>query len=194
MTAKKATKKDLAALLAEEAEAIDANRDAPITDATTVTRGHGRSKTLQIRLNPEEIEELERVAASRGLPTSTVAREAILRLIRPAAARSAAVRQLVDDFARYLESWEGSAANASREQLRNFNQRSQTLADDLEGFAQRVPAAKLTEPKAEIAARPGFVAHVRNVGDKPVFFIRVSPTDEGELRVEPADLISVEED
>jgi hypothetical protein len=30
-------------VLAEEAEAIDiaANRDAPITDATTVTRGHG---------------------------------------------------------------------------------------------------------------------------------------------------------
>jgi hypothetical protein len=65
--------------LAEEAETVEANPEAPMTDVTTVTRGHGRSRTLQIRLNPEELEELERVAASRGLPTSTVAREAILR-------------------------------------------------------------------------------------------------------------------
>lgn len=82
MTTKKETKKDLTALLAEEADAIDANRDAAIAEATSVSRGHGRSKTLQIRLNPEEFEELEREAAGRGLPTSTVAREAILRLIR----------------------------------------------------------------------------------------------------------------
>jgi uncharacterized protein YbaP (TraB family) len=110
MTTKRETMKDLTALLAEEADAIDANRDAAITDATTVSRGHRRSKTLQIRLNPEELEELERVAAGRGLPTSTVAREAILRLIRPAAARSAAARRLIEDFARYLDSFEGSAA------------------------------------------------------------------------------------
>lgn len=106
----KETKKDLTALLAEEADAIDANRDAAITEAATVSRGHGRSKTLQVRLNPEELEELERVAASRGLPTSTVAREAILRLIRPAATRSAAARRLIEDFARYLDSFEGGAA------------------------------------------------------------------------------------
>jgi hypothetical protein len=37
-------------------------------------------------------------------------RDAILRLIRPAAARSAAARRLVEDFARYLDSFEGSAA------------------------------------------------------------------------------------
>ena len=110
MTTQKETKKDLTALLAEEADAIDANRDAAITEATTVSRGHGRSKTLQIRLNPEELEELERVAAGRGLPTSTVAREAILRLIRPAAARSVAARRLIEDFVRYLDTFEGSAA------------------------------------------------------------------------------------
>jgi len=105
MTAKKSTKKDIAALLEEEAEVIDADRDAPITDATTVTRGHGRSKTLQIRLNPEELEELERVAASRGLPTSTVAREAILRLVRPAEARSADRRRIADQLVRYLDNF-----------------------------------------------------------------------------------------
>jgi hypothetical protein len=104
MTANKQPKKDLAALLAEEGEAAEANPDAPITEATTFTRGHGRSKTLQIRLNPEELEELERTAASRGLPTSTVAREAILRLIRPAELRSADGRRLVEGFARYVDS------------------------------------------------------------------------------------------
>jgi hypothetical protein len=111
---KAATKNDLATVLAEESEAIDADRDAPITEATTVTRGHGRSKTLQIRLNPEELEELEHVAASRGLPTSTVAREAIVHLIRPAAARSSAARRLVDDFARYLDTLERKTTNALR--------------------------------------------------------------------------------
>jgi hypothetical protein len=116
MTAKKAvTKKGLAKVLAEETEAIDANRDAPITDATTVTRGHGRSKTLQVRLNPDELDELERAAANRGLPTSTVAREAILHLIRPHAARSNAARRLVDDFARYLDTLERKATKTRRE-------------------------------------------------------------------------------
>jgi hypothetical protein len=104
MTAKKEPKKNLAALLEEEGAAAEASPDAPITSATTVTRGHGRSKTLQIRLNPEELEELERVAASRGLPTSTVAREAILRSIRPAQLRSADARRLLDAFARYVDS------------------------------------------------------------------------------------------
>lgn len=98
------TKKDIKALLNEEAEAIDADRDAPIKETTKVSRGHGRSKTLQIRLNPEELEELDRQAASRGLPTSTLAREAILQLIRPTEARSADVRRLAVDFARYVDS------------------------------------------------------------------------------------------
>lgn len=102
MTAKTDTPK-IAALQEEESEAIDANRDAPITDATAVTRGHGRSKTLQIRLNPEELEELERIAATRGLPTSTVAREAILRLVRPTEAQVAAREHLVDAITRYCD-------------------------------------------------------------------------------------------
>lgn len=122
MTAKKEPKKGIAALLEEEAEAIDADRDAPITDSTTVTRGHGRSKTLQIRLNPEELEELERVAATRGLPTSTVAREAVLRLIRPVEARAAAASRLVADFGHYLDTFEENSSNyrAIRERLRSF--------------------------------------------------------------------------
>jgi uncharacterized membrane protein (DUF4010 family) len=46
-----------------------------------VRRGERQSeltKTLQVLLSPDEHEELERLAVSRGLSTSTVAREAIL--------------------------------------------------------------------------------------------------------------------
>ncbi|MEZ0342995.1 hypothetical protein ACAG25_23805 [Mycobacterium sp. pV006] len=101
MTAKKPTK-SIASLLNEEAEAIDVDRDAPIANSK-VTRGNGRSKTLQIRLNPEELEDLERVAAGRGLPTSTLARDAILHVIRPGLARSQARQRLIDGFAEYLD-------------------------------------------------------------------------------------------
>jgi predicted transcriptional regulator len=94
--------KDIAALIAEETAAMESALDVPVPDSA-VTRGHGRSKTLQVRLNPEELEELERFAAARGLPTSTVAREAILRLINPEASRSAAASRVVDDFARYID-------------------------------------------------------------------------------------------
>lgn len=108
------TKKDIGALLNEEAEAIDADRDAPITEATKVTRGHGRSKTLQVRLNPDELEELDRQAANRGLPTSTLAREAILRLVRPAELHQATARQLLlDDFARYIDSLAATGPKAT---------------------------------------------------------------------------------
>lgn len=104
MATKEVRKGDLAALLKEEAEAVEANPDAPITQSTKVTRGNSRSKTLQIRLNPEELQELERLADSRDLPTSTVAREAILHLIRPDKYRSAVASRLVDEFTRYIDS------------------------------------------------------------------------------------------
>jgi uncharacterized protein YbaP (TraB family) len=91
--------------MAEEADAIDQDRDAPITERSIVTRGHGRTKVLQIRLNDDELTELERLAATRGLPPSTVAREAILRLLNPEASRriegrrlAAELRRFVDDF------------------------------------------------------------------------------------------------
>jgi hypothetical protein len=60
------------------------------------------SKTLQVHLTAEEHEDLERLAASRGLSTSTVAREAILRLIRAEASpRSAADIRLAQDWQIY---------------------------------------------------------------------------------------------
>ena len=92
----------VAAVIAEEVAAIEAGRDAPIPESAKISRGYGRSKILQVRLNPDELAELEQLAAKRGLPTSTVAREAIMRLIRPDVARTAAASRLMDDFARYI--------------------------------------------------------------------------------------------
>ena len=60
------------------------------------------TKTLQVLLTPDEHEELERLADSRGLSTSAVAREAILRLVRAEAApRSAADLRLAQDWQIY---------------------------------------------------------------------------------------------
>jgi hypothetical protein len=60
------------------------------------------TKTLQVLLTPNEHEELERLAVSRGLSTSTMAREAILRLVRAEAApRSAEDRRLIQDWQIY---------------------------------------------------------------------------------------------
>jgi hypothetical protein len=60
------------------------------------------TKTLQVLLTPDEHEELERLAVSRGLSTSTVAREAILRLVRgEAALGSAEDRRLIQDWQIY---------------------------------------------------------------------------------------------
>ena len=101
MTSREVTD-DIAAIIEKEVAAIEADRDAPFDSSTKISRGNGRSKVLQVRLNPEELAELERVAAQRGLPISTVAREAIIRLIRPEVARTAAGNRLIEDFARYV--------------------------------------------------------------------------------------------
>jgi hypothetical protein len=82
--------------------ALDQNQ----TDATRAyVEGNDMSeltKTLQVLLTPDEHAELERLAVSRGLSTSTVAREAILRLVRAEAAPgSAEDRRLIQDWQIY---------------------------------------------------------------------------------------------
>jgi hypothetical protein len=99
---KQEVKDDVEAIIEGEVAAIEAGRENPLADSAKISRGNGRSKVLQVRLNPDELAELERVAAQRGLPTSTVAREAIIRLIRPEVARTAAANRLIDNFARYV--------------------------------------------------------------------------------------------
>src|ERR1700722_19989171 len=99
---KQEVKDDVAAIIEDEVAAIEAGREYPLADSAKISRGNGRSKVLQIRLNPDELDELERAAAPRGLPISTVAREAIFRLTRPEVARTAAANRLIDAFARYV--------------------------------------------------------------------------------------------
>jgi predicted DNA-binding ribbon-helix-helix protein len=72
---------NLDAELAEAAEAAETNPDAPITDRSTVTRGHARSKVLQVRLNQDEFDAIESLAERRQLPVSNIAREQLLKLI-----------------------------------------------------------------------------------------------------------------
>lgn len=76
---------ELRARMNAEAEAIaaaetDEDDGAPLPDNVSVSRpNRARSRVLQVRLNPEEYEAVERVAAARGLPVSTVARDWVLR-------------------------------------------------------------------------------------------------------------------
>ncbi|ASR85781.1 hypothetical protein SEA_EDUGATOR_84 [Mycobacterium phage Edugator] len=76
---------DNAATMAEVHDEIMGD-DVDLT-GVKVTRGGPRSRVLQIRLNDDELAELERQAAARDLPASTVAREILLRTLfpRPAA-------------------------------------------------------------------------------------------------------------
>src|SRR6478735_6829305 len=62
----------MAAMDDDQADVTNADRDAP-------TGGDAHSKTVQVLLDVEELEELERVAAHRGSATSGVARGAATR-------------------------------------------------------------------------------------------------------------------
>lgn len=106
------TEQSIASLLAEEGDAIEANRDAPIPEKTSVTRGHGRSKVLQIRLSEEEFAELERAADGRGLPASTVAREALLRQLMPATTAQFDAARLIEEFSQFVYGVAGAAGGA----------------------------------------------------------------------------------
>ncbi|CKH14190.1 hypothetical protein LTT02_13530 [Mycolicibacterium smegmatis] len=66
--------------IAEEVEnAPDEDDDQSLPEHVPVSRpGHARSKVLQVRLNPDEYEAVERIARRRGLPASTVARAWLL--------------------------------------------------------------------------------------------------------------------
>jgi hypothetical protein len=73
---------DRLARIGDEAEAGEEDQvTEPIPAHVKVTRGNARSKVLQVRLNPDEYAAIERIAKGRRLPPSTVAREALLKLI-----------------------------------------------------------------------------------------------------------------
>lgn len=76
-------RKDIAQVLKAEAQAAEAAEEigGQLRDLSEVkvTRGHSRGRVLQIRLNDDELAQLEELAAERELPTSTVARALLLQ-------------------------------------------------------------------------------------------------------------------
>lgn len=65
-------------LLDREGADSETHPDAPLRSGTTVTRGHGRSKTLQVRLNADEYDQLVAAAKAHRVPVSTFARHLLL--------------------------------------------------------------------------------------------------------------------
>ena len=70
-------------LVADEAAASEANPDAPIPAASRVSRpNRARSTVYSIRLNPDEVAEVQALADAAGLPASTLVRSWIIERIR----------------------------------------------------------------------------------------------------------------
>ena len=80
------------------AEASEADQQSPLPEGVKVTRGQGRAKTLQVRLNEDELAELAALAADRGLPVSTVARQLLLQALSPADDLKSALDRLERDI------------------------------------------------------------------------------------------------
>jgi hypothetical protein len=80
-------------LIAAEAEAAERNPDAEIRPGSKVTRGHSRTRTLQVRAV------LAAVAERRGVPASTLARELLLsQLASPASTPQAVIARMRADL------------------------------------------------------------------------------------------------
>jgi predicted DNA-binding protein len=82
---------------AKAAEDGEADQSSTARAGVKITRGHDRAKTLQIRLNDEEIGELTALAQDRGLPVSTVARQLLLQSLNPVDDLRAALDRLERD-------------------------------------------------------------------------------------------------
>lgn len=73
---------DEEARISESAAYDDSDADAPLPDHVQVSRpNRSRSKVLQVRLNDDEFEAIESIAAARHVPVSTVARDQLISLI-----------------------------------------------------------------------------------------------------------------
>ena len=66
------------------AELAEADQGSAVRTDVRITRGQSRSRTLQIRLNEHELDQLTAHADQRGLPVSTVARLVLLQALPPA--------------------------------------------------------------------------------------------------------------
>lgn len=91
-------------LLAAEAKAVEdaeatSSLDEPVPAHVTVTRGHPRSRNLQVRFRDDEYDALNAYAQSRGLPISTVVRSLVLQAITPVDDLESALDRLESDLA-----------------------------------------------------------------------------------------------
>lgn len=89
--------KDLLDTEGAAAEAAEDDQKSSVRTDVKVTRGHDRAKTLQIRLNEDELREIAALAADRGLPVSTVARQLLLQSLAPADDLKSALDRLERD-------------------------------------------------------------------------------------------------
>ncbi|HET7388256.1 MAG TPA: hypothetical protein VFJ19_16500 [Nocardioidaceae bacterium] len=71
-------KESLEELLEREALASEANPDAPLKPGTKISRGHGRSTVYSVRLNQQEVDQIEDLADRLGIPASTMVRSWIV--------------------------------------------------------------------------------------------------------------------
>ena len=90
--------KDLLDTEGAAAGAAEADQDSPGRTDVKVTRGHDRTKTLQIRLNEDELDAVIALAKGRGLPVSTVARQLLLQSLVPADDLKGALDRLERDI------------------------------------------------------------------------------------------------
>lgn len=72
---------DLIEAESRAAESAADSVDSPLPESVTLTRGHDRTKVLQVRLNEDEYRILCKIANEKHLPVSTLARSLLLDLV-----------------------------------------------------------------------------------------------------------------
>jgi hypothetical protein len=93
-------KEELERLIEEEVEAAEQTRDEPLSGRATRKR-ETRSVVYSIRLTPEQIEEIQRIADSAGVPTTGIVRGWVLQGL--AAEHEDSVEQTVEALSRDVE-------------------------------------------------------------------------------------------
>lgn len=86
----------------DEAEAAAEDFPTEVPSHVKVSRGHGRTRTLQVRLNDDELAALEQRADARGLPASTLARALLLEAMAVESSKeqkTATLHRLIDELA-----------------------------------------------------------------------------------------------
>lgn len=155
--------KDIDRILDEEgAAAEDGEADQTLHDLPAQVKisqpGRARSKVLQVRLNPEEYEALEAIAARREVSVSAVARGELLKLIdsdRAAKPAGTAFSQLfvllgkaheVREFAQDLEDFRNYLAHGKGARGSIFSSDASFSPDDfMKQFFDALPSSDLDE-------------------------------------------------